>query len=115
MELDRYPIELRPIPPEDGGGWLALLPDLPGCMADGATPEEAVREVRDAARSWLTTAADHGDPLPEPGRDDPMDRFVIRLPRSLHVRLVARARREGVSVDKLVVEELAEAMAAHDL
>jgi predicted RNase H-like HicB family nuclease len=32
-------------------------------MADGATPEEAMREAADAARSWIRTAKAHGDPI----------------------------------------------------
>ncbi len=41
-----YPLSLRPLAPEEGGGWLAEVPDLPGCLPDGATPEDAVRNVQ---------------------------------------------------------------------
>lgn len=46
--------------------WVANVPDLPGCSAHGATPEEAVREVATAIDLWLESAAEHGDPIPEP-------------------------------------------------
>lgn len=38
MRAEDYPIEVRPLAEEDGGGFLATFPDLPGCMADGETP-----------------------------------------------------------------------------
>jgi predicted RNase H-like HicB family nuclease len=59
-----YPIALRPLGKDEGGGRLAEFPDLPGCMADGATPEEAMKEAADAVRSWIKTAKAHGDPIP---------------------------------------------------
>jgi antitoxin HicB len=48
-----YSIIIEPLPPEDGGGFLATVPDLPGCMSDGDTPEEAVTNVQDAIASWI--------------------------------------------------------------
>ena len=36
---------LRALHAEDGGGYLAVVPDLPGCMSDGDTPAEAVQNV----------------------------------------------------------------------
>lgn len=67
MRAEDYPIEVRPLAEEDGGGFLATFPDLPGCMADGETPEAGIREALDAAVSWLATAAEAGDPIPAPG------------------------------------------------
>jgi len=61
-----YPITLRSLRKDEGGGWLAEFLDLPGCMADGATPEQAMREAADAARSWIRTAKAHGDLIPPP-------------------------------------------------
>ena len=40
-----YPLEIRPLTAEEGGGILATVPDLPGCMADGETPEEAIADA----------------------------------------------------------------------
>ena len=39
-EKMRYPVVIEPLAPEDGGGFVATVPDLPGCMSDGETPEE---------------------------------------------------------------------------
>jgi antitoxin HicB len=108
-----YPITLRPLAKHEGGGWLAEFPDLPGCMADGATPEEAMREAADAARSWIRTAKAHGDPIPAPSPTDRSSysgRWVLRTPRTLHKRLSERAKAEGVSLNTLAVTLLAEGL-----
>jgi len=61
-----YPVMLSPLPPEDGGGFLATVPDLPGCMSDGSTPEEAYMNVQAAITMWLQAAHAHGRPVPSP-------------------------------------------------
>ncbi len=104
-----YPIEIRPIPPEEGGGYLALFPDLPGCIADGETPEEAIRNALDAAESWLKTAREFGDPIPTPFESSDND-WLSYAPRNLYMRLADRAQQEGVSVSELAVEYLAEGL-----
>jgi hypothetical protein len=37
-----YRFTIRPLPADEGGGYLTEFPDLPGCMSDGATIEEAI-------------------------------------------------------------------------
>jgi antitoxin HicB len=37
----------------DGDGYLATIPDLPGCVSDGDTPEEALKNVQEAIKSWI--------------------------------------------------------------
>ncbi len=64
-----YPVILSPLAPEDGGGFSAVVPDLPGCMSDGETPEEAIANVEDAIAVWLEAARDMGRPVPPPSRD----------------------------------------------
>ena len=66
MPTPDYAILLEPLSPEDGGGWFATVPDLPGCMSDGSTPEAAVRSVRDAIAAWIEEAQRIGRPLPTP-------------------------------------------------
>jgi antitoxin HicB len=104
----RYPVEIRPLSPEEGGGWLASFPDLPGCMGDGETPAAAIEDGFSAAADWLKVALENGDPIPEPGAGGESGRFVARVPKSLHTRLSARAAQEGVSMNTLVVSLLAE-------
>jgi predicted RNase H-like HicB family nuclease len=37
-----YPVIIEPLPEDEGGGFVALVPDLPGCMSDGETAEAAL-------------------------------------------------------------------------
>lgn len=105
----RYPFELRPLDDEEGGGWLIAFPDLPGCMSDGETPEEAIANGRDAVSAWIEAAREAGRQIPRPG-DLPSGKFIARIPRSLHARLAARAKQEGVSMNSLVSAFLAESL-----
>ena len=97
-----YPFEIRPLSTDEGGGYSISFPDLPGCWSDGATPEEAVENGRDALRSWLAVAQEFDDEVPKPFAAA-SGRFVQRVPRSLHAQLIARAKAEGVSLNTLVV------------
>ena len=63
-----YPIVVEPLPIEEGGGFLAIAPDLPGCMSDGATPEEAVSNIQDAIVAWIEAARDLGHAVPKATR-----------------------------------------------
>ncbi len=51
---------------EEDQSFIADVPELPGCMAHGATPDEALKNAQDAMRLWLDTAREFGDPIPEP-------------------------------------------------
>jgi predicted RNase H-like HicB family nuclease len=83
-----YPVVLRPLAPEDGGGWIALVPDLPGCMSDGASADEALRHVKDAIEEWKDAAQRMRRPVPRP--DDSLDRSLeTDVPE--HVRKQAEA------------------------
>ena len=46
--------------------YVAEVPELPGCMAHGHTPEEALQEIQTATDLWIQTATEFGDPVPEP-------------------------------------------------
>ena len=61
-----YSIVLTPLSADDGGGWLAEIPLLKGCITDGNTQLDALEMIEDAKRAWLTTALKLGLPIPEP-------------------------------------------------
>jgi predicted RNase H-like HicB family nuclease len=46
--------------------YIARVPELPGCMADGETREEALCEIRISTALDLEVRKLHGDPIPEP-------------------------------------------------
>lgn len=105
----KYPFEIRPLTEDEGGGWLITFPDLPGCMSDGETPEDAMANGRDAVAAWLKAMQESGREVPQPS-ELPSGKFIARIPRSLHARLAARAKQEGVSMNSLVSVFLAESL-----
>ena len=109
--LDMYPFTIRPLSREEGGGYLIEYPDVPGCISDGSTPEETIANGRDALRSALLTMKEFGLALPRPAAPKPASgQWRQRVPKSLHNRLVARAKQEGVSLNTLVATMIAEGL-----
>jgi predicted RNase H-like HicB family nuclease len=51
---------------EDDKAFIAEVPELPGCMADGETYEQAVKNVRKVIEEWIETATALGRSIPEP-------------------------------------------------
>lgn len=109
MKTLKYPFMLRQLTEAEGGGLLIEFPDLPGCISDGETVEEAIENGHDAVESWILAAKEAGRGIPEPGTLEAQSgKWVQRVPRSLHLRLVKQAEREGVSLNTLVVSMISE-------
>jgi antitoxin HicB len=63
-----FPVVIEPLSAEEGGGFIALVPDLPGCLSDGETAQEALASVQDAIASWIDEAKALGRPIPAPSK-----------------------------------------------
>src|SRR5580693_8916973 len=102
-----YPFSIRHLSKEDGGGYLIEFPDLPGCMSDGETPEEAIENGKDAMEGWIAACKELGRPVPKPS-PPPLDisyysgKVLQRFPKTLHAQLAMRAKQEGVSLNQLI-------------
>jgi antitoxin HicB len=62
----RYEVDVKPLSAELGGGWIAVVPELPGCKSDGETPHEALQNAYDAIACWIEAAEEMGREVPEP-------------------------------------------------
>jgi antitoxin HicB len=102
-----YAIVVEPLKAEDGGGWLATVPALPGCMGDGETREAAMADALAAIAEWKDAARQLGRDAPGPAA---LGQWRQRVPRSLHDKLRRLAEAEGVSLNQLVATVLAEAV-----
>lgn len=103
-----YAVFVRPLPEDEGGGYLATVPDLPGCMSDGKTMADAIDNVQGAIESWVEEASELGRPVPKPGTS--LGQWRQRVPASLHETLKRVAQNEGVSLNAFVSAVLAEAV-----
>jgi len=52
-------------PDAEDGGWVCEVPSLPGCVAHGATKEEALVDARDAIAAWIDAARQLGRTIPQ--------------------------------------------------
>jgi predicted RNase H-like HicB family nuclease len=98
-DLPKHPFEMRPLSQEEGGGWLITFPDLPGCLADGATPEEAIEHGKDAVAAWLDAVQAAGREVQQPG-DACSGGFVIRS-WWMGQRRIFRLDRDGFAVYRI--------------
>ncbi len=107
---NQYRITIRPLSKEEGGGFLAEYPEIPGCMSDGATIEEAIANGREALRDCLAVFKESGRKAPK--LEVEAAQWRQRLPRTLYMKLTEQAKREGVSINSLVTAIIAEAVGA---
>jgi predicted RNase H-like HicB family nuclease len=49
--------------PAEEGGYIAIVPALPGCVTQGETREEALAMAEDAIRGYIESLKKHGEPL----------------------------------------------------
>jgi antitoxin HicB len=108
-----YPFTIRPLSKAEGGGYLIEFPDLPGCMSDGETPEEAFANGVDAMKGWIAACKKLKRPVPKPSvsrEHNYNGKLLLRFPKTMHARLATRAKQEGVSLNQLTVALLAEGL-----
>ena len=87
------------------------FPELPGCMADGKTPNEAVREGEKVKNKWLEIAFNEGWTIAEPyTKNETSGRLTVRLPKYLHSKVIDRAEQEGVSQNQLIIAYVSEGL-----
>ncbi len=95
---------------DEDEGYVATVPELPGCSAFGDTEEEAIKEVKVAASLWLSAAKKAGRkaPAPEPIVEKTFKgRFPLRIPEDVRRRLELEAKRKGVSLNQLILQRIA--------
>jgi predicted RNase H-like HicB family nuclease len=99
----------RIIYPNDDGSYSAEILEFFGCYSDGNTADEAIKNIEDAARSWIFTCLDEGIEIPEPFNNQEYNgKIALRLPRSLHRQAVMLAEREGISLNQFLLSSISE-------
>ncbi|RKY69846.1 MAG: hypothetical protein DRQ24_10270 [Candidatus Latescibacterota bacterium] len=96
----------------EDGLLFARIPDLPGCLAHGETPEELFKNLEISKRLWFEAKLRMGFPIPKPQKAEKefKGRVLVRMPKSLHRRLAEIAKLNGVSLNMQIVSFLSEAV-----
>ena len=105
--IDDYmnlPYRLEIVPDTEEGGYVALFPELPGCITCADTMEDVIKEAMDAKWAWLDAMIEMGADIPEPdGIYEYSGQFKLRIPKSLHKKLAEHSKQEGVSMNQYCV------------
>ena len=73
----KYTIEI--LYSEEDEGYIAVVPELPGCSAFGETPEEALKEVKIAIELWIKAAREMGKDIPKPMGKELLKEIVEKM------------------------------------
>ena len=94
----------------DSEAYGAMVLELPGCVATGDTPAEALEALDEAKYAYLEVALEEGWDIPEPTLAASYSgKVLVRMAGTLHMQLVQWAQQESTSLNQLVVTALAHA------
>ncbi len=100
VDPDEYPVEFISLADEEGGGYLASYPDLPGCYAFGRTRAEALEKGAEAVRVWTRANEARAIPVPQPAAHElPSGKISVRVPKATHKRISLQAALDGKRVN----------------
>lgn len=107
-KLSDYRVEIAP---DEAGGYVATVPDLPGCMGDGRTAPESLSDLGASFAAWIEAAKEMGREIPKPGGPAKPVAVLVRFPRTLHAEGTRAAEAEGTSFNQFVVATIAACIA----
>ena len=101
---------------DDGHGpyWVARVAELPHCMIDGDTPEDAVKEIQEVKMDWIRSNLKRGLKIPEPRPREYSGQIRLRISPSIHRLLSYRAEMENLSLNQYMAITLARAVGHYD-
>ena len=94
---------------ESGHYFYGRFLELDGCQSTSDTLNGLYESLNEAMEGYIEIKMENNLPIPVPETaSDYSGKFVVRLPKSLHQRLVIEAEREGVSLNQLALYKLAQ-------
>jgi predicted RNase H-like HicB family nuclease len=104
------------IPDSESGTYTAMILEFPGCLAQGNSVQEAYELLEKVALSWIETALDSGQEIPDPSTvSEYGGKIALRLPKSLHKQVAIAAERDGTSLNQFIVMAVAERVGSVNL
>jgi predicted HicB family RNase H-like nuclease len=99
---------IQEINDESGHYFYGRIMELDGCQSTGDTIEELYKNLNEALEGYIETKLDNNLEIPYPAnQEDYSGKFVVRIPKSLHMRLAVEAEKEGVSLNQYALYKLA--------
>ena len=93
---------------ESGHYFYGRILELDGCQSTGDTLEELYESLNEAMEGYIEIKLENNLPVPtQESAEKYSGKFVVRLPKSLHQRLVIEADKEGISLNQLALYKLA--------
>ncbi len=102
-----YRMELQYVPDDVQPYWYVTSPDLDElmCYGTGESIDDAVKAFHESRESAFEFYRDNDIPIPEPTERQPLTasgKFVVRVPKWVHAKTVAKAKEQGVSLNSWV-------------
>ena len=98
---------IQEINDESGHYFYGRIMELDGCQSTGDTLDELYKNLNEALEGYIETKLENNLEIPRPtNQEDYSGKFIVRIPKSLHMRLELEAEREGVSLDQYALYKL---------
>ncbi|MDD3898741.1 MAG: toxin-antitoxin system HicB family antitoxin [Syntrophomonadaceae bacterium] len=98
---------IQEINDESGHYFYGRIMELDGCQSTGDTLDEVYKNLNEALEGYIETKLENNLEIPRPtNQEDYSGKFIVRIPKSLHMRLELEAEREGVSLDQYALYKL---------
>lgn len=99
---------IQEINDESGHYFYGKILELDGCQSTGETLQELYENLKEAMEGYLQIKIENNLPISIPeASENYSGKFVVRIPKTLHKRLVIEAEKEGVSLNQLALYKLA--------
>jgi predicted HicB family RNase H-like nuclease len=99
---------IQEINDESGHYFYGRILELDGCQSTGDTLKELYKNLNEAMEGYIETKLENNLEIPRPAnQEDYSGKFIVRIPKSLHMRLVVEAEKEGVSLNQYALYKLA--------
>ena len=91
--------------------YVVRVPELPGCLTHGDTPEHALQMAYEAIEGYIESLKSRGLHIPKPFAEKTFTGNIpLRIDPTLHRDLASKANIEGVSLNKLIESKLKKAV-----
>lgn len=101
-----YSITINKLDDSIGGGWLISVPELPGCVCQGRTVEEALSNIDAIVEVWVKSEKKRGHQIPPPQikkvENEYDGKLVLSIPQKLHRELAIKAESENINLNELI-------------